>query len=46
MSKCGSIYLSAIVKDIESFQEEDKKIIKRLIEAFVSMKKIQQLAKA
>ena len=37
--------LLQLFKDIESFQEEDKKIIKRLIEAFVSMKKIQQLAK-
>ena len=38
--------LLQLFKDIESFQEEDKKIIKRLIEAFVSMKKIQKLAKA
>ena len=37
--------LLQLFKDIESFQEEDKKIIKRLIEAFVSMKKIQKLAK-
>jgi len=38
--------LLQLFKDIESFQEEDKKIIKRLIEAFVSMKKIKELARA
>ena len=37
--------LLQLFKDIENFQEEDKKIIKRLIEAFVSFKKIQKLAK-
>ena len=44
-SKLADKDLLQMFKEIETFQTDDKMVIKKLIDAFIAKKKIQELAK-